>query len=119
MARSPQLTDDELGLFVLALVNHCVRAPLERFHGGPNSRISDPEMKDLMIEIVNKVFTVLHDETFVGMIMANPPRHWDAPTVDHSFMEWKRLREALSRRRAAAAAPAIACGAAPSRRKPG
>jgi hypothetical protein len=98
MARPPRLSDEELAEFVVALVHHCVRNPLERFHGGPDSRIGDLDMKDLMIEIVNKVFTVLHDETFVTMILATRPRHWNSPELDHDFMQWKAVRLGTNRR---------------------
>lgn len=82
---SDEMTDDEKVLFTLALVEQCVRnTSLEDLHAGlvPGSktgdfsdmkvvtpfgeipwtrvsRISDEEMKALMIEVTNRVFTFL------------------------------------------------------------
>ena len=112
-------TDAEKAHFTLALVEQCVRNTfLETLHAGtvPGSvsgdysdvkvvtpygeipwnqlsRISDDEMKTLMIEITNKVFTFLsyaEDLTSLGAAA-----RWNRPEIDMS------LERKAQRRRAA------------------
>jgi hypothetical protein len=83
----PRLSEEELGEFVVTLVYHCVRNPLERYH----PRLSDSEMKGLMIEIVNKVFTVLHDESYLPTMLLTTPRQWNRPQLDRDFVQWKEI----------------------------
>lgn len=113
-------TDAEKAHFTLALVEQCVRNTfLETLHAGtvPDSasgdysdvkvvtpfgeipwtqlsRISDDEMKTLMIEITNKVFTFLtyaEDLTALGAAA-----RWNRPAIDTS-LERKALRHRAMR----------------------
>jgi hypothetical protein len=93
----------------LCLVNACVRNSLEDLHAGifPSSksgdysdvkvvspygeipwnqvgRISDAEMKELMITVVNRVFTFLLNPQR-HMNYFNFPRRWEKPAVDKNM----------------------------------
>jgi hypothetical protein len=48
------------------------------------SRISDEEMKKLMIEVVNKLYTVFALEGKVPL--QQPPSTWDRPHLDEDFL---------------------------------
>jgi len=100
----------------LALVETCVRnTQLENLHAGvvPHSvigdysdvkvvtpagdipwtsvsRISDPEMKALMIEIVDRVFTFLQYPEQLGALGA--AARWDRPKLDPALMRTVRRR---------------------------
>ncbi|OYX17192.1 MAG: hypothetical protein B7Z07_00630 [Sphingomonadales bacterium 32-67-7] len=113
------LTDAEKTHFTLALVEQCVRNTfLETLHAGtvPDSasgdysdvkvvtpfgeipwtrlsRISDDEMKTLMIEITNKVFTFLtyqEDLTALG-----GAARWNRPEIDTALEGKAQRRRAL------------------------
>lgn len=102
-------TDAQKAHFALALVEQCVRNTcLEDLHAGivPDSatgdysdvkvvtpfgeipwnelsRISDAEMKALMIEVTNKVFTFLtHAEDLLAL---GPAARWNRPEIDPSL----------------------------------
>jgi len=109
------LTDAEKTRFTLALVEQCVRNTfLEELHAGtvPDSasgdysdvkvvtpfgeipwtrlsRISDTEMKTLMIEITNKVFTFLTYAEDLGAL--GGAARWNRPEIDMG-LERKALR---------------------------
>lgn len=116
------LTDAEKTRFTLALVEQCVRNTfLEELHAGivPDSaagdysdvkvvtpfgeipwtrlsRISDAEMKTLMIEITNKVFTFLtypEDLTALGAAA-----RWNRPEIDPALRRHAERRRALRTR---------------------
>jgi hypothetical protein len=95
-----------LELMTLCLVNACVRNALEDLHAGiyPSSgsgdfmdvkvvspygeipwnklgRISDAEMRELKITVVNRVFTfLLNPEQHINYF--NLPQGWERPVVD-------------------------------------
>ena len=58
---------------------------------GDLSRISDPEMKALMIEIVDRVFTFLQYPERLGTLGA--AEGWDRPKLDAALMRTVRRRE--------------------------
>lgn len=116
-----RLTDKEAAHFALALVEQCVRnTRLEDIHAGmvPRSatgdfddvkvvtpygeipwtrlsRISDEEMKALMIEVTNKVFTFLtHAEHLMTLDAAG---RWDKPQLDPPLLS-KAQRRAAARK---------------------
>jgi hypothetical protein len=109
-------TDDEKAFFTLALVEQCVRnTDLEDLHAGifPSSktgdysdvkivspygeipwtnlsRLSDEEMKALMIEVTNKVFTFLtHTE---DLLVLGDAARWNKPELDPHMVRWARRR---------------------------
>lgn len=111
-------TDDEKAFFTLALVEQCVRnTGLEDLHAGtfPSSRtgdysdvkivspygeipwtnlsrLSDEEMKALMIEVTNKVFTFLtHTE---DLLVLGGAARWNKPELDPNLVRWARRRAA-------------------------
>lgn len=111
-------TDDEKAFFTLALVEQCVRnTGLEDLHAGifPSSttgdysdvkivspygeipwtnlsRLSDEEMKALMIEVTNKVFTFLtHTE---DLLVLGDAARWNKPKLDPHMVRWARRRAA-------------------------
>lgn len=113
-----QIPDRDARRIALALVERCVRnTSLENLHAGtvPDSltgdysdvkvvtpfgeipwpqvsRISDTEMKALMIEIVNKVFTfVTHLEDLVSLGEA---ARWDRPEHDPALLAYADRRAA-------------------------
>lgn len=113
------LTDTEKARFTLALVEQCVRNTfLEDLHAGtvPDSasgdysdvkvvtpfgeipwtqlsRISDAEMKTLMIEIANKVFTFL---TYAEDLTAlEGAARWNRPEIDNALERKAQRRRAL------------------------
>lgn len=113
-------TEDEKAFFTLALVEQCVRnTGLEELHAGitPDSatgdysdvkvvtpygeipwsslsRISDEEMKALMIEVTNKVFTFLtHGEDLLTLGAA---ARWNRPEIDPLLLR-KAERRAAAR----------------------
>lgn len=54
------------------------------------SRISDEEMKKLMKEIVNKVYTMLakqKHQKFLNLLAMSYPSDWDEPELDDEFMQ--------------------------------
>jgi len=55
------------------------------------SRLSDAEMKQLMIEVVDRVFTYLTYPEILGRIPGG--RHWDRPKLDASLMKTVRRRQ--------------------------
>lgn len=72
-----------------ALAYHCVRnTRLEDIHA--NDRISDEEMKDLMIEVTNSIYTALVHPEFLSRPV---PPYWNAPKILNS---WKRLLTMVS-----------------------
>ena len=115
------ITDEErleLERLTLALVETCVRnTSLEDLHAGrfPRSatgdwsdvtvmtpegtipwtevsRISDAEMKTLMIEFVDRVFTYMrYPEALAGL---SGGRTWDRPKLDEQLMKTVRRRQA-------------------------
>lgn len=113
------LTDDERAFFTLALVEQCVRnTGLEDLHAGvfPSSaagdfsdvkivtpygeipwtslsRISDEEMKALMIEVTNKVFTFLTHAA--DLLVLGSAAHWNRPELDLLMVEMARRRAAM------------------------
>lgn len=108
----------------LSIVETCVRnTQLEGLHAGvtphsdagdfsdvkvvtPNgdipwerlSRISDAEMKSLMIEVVDRVFTYLSYPEFLGDL--GSARRWNPPKLDPALMRTIRRRRALAARTA-------------------
>ncbi|CAN5167656.1 hypothetical protein BH10PSE1_BH10PSE1_18110 [soil metagenome] len=115
----PEIAQGDLERLVLSLVETCVRnTGLEMLHAGrfphsstgdyadvrvvtPNddipwaevSRISDDEMKALMIEVVDRVYTCLrHPEVLDGLRTATA--NWNRPKLDDNLMKRvDRLRE--------------------------
>lgn len=114
-----RLSDREAAHFALALVEQCVRnSSLENLHAGtvPGtatgdfsdvkvvtpygeipwtslSRISDLEMKALMIEVTNKVFTFLtHAEELMTLDAAG---RWDKPELDRPLLSKAQRRAAV------------------------
>ena len=104
-----------------SLVESCVRNALEDVHAGifPSSqsgdygdvkvvtpygeipwtrlgRISDEEMKALMIDIVNKTYTFLRYLEELAAESAQT-RHWDRPKLDQDLMSSVRRRRAVRR----------------------
>jgi hypothetical protein len=104
-----------------SLVGSCVRNALEDVHAGifPSSqsgdysdvkvvtpygeipwtrlgRISDEEMKVLMIDIVNKTYTFLRYLEELAAESAQT-RHWDRPKLDQDLMISVRHRHAVRR----------------------
>jgi hypothetical protein len=104
-----------------SLVESCVRSALEDVHAGifPSSqsgdysdvkvvtpygeipwtrlgRISDEEMKVLMIDIVNKTYTFLRYLEELAAESAQT-RHWDRPKLDQDLMVSVRRRRAVRR----------------------
>ncbi|MBA4092374.1 MAG: hypothetical protein C0494_17530 [Sphingobium sp.] len=115
---SDEMTDDEKVLFTLALVEQCVRnTSLEDLHAGlvPGSiagdfsdvkvvtpfgeipwsgvsRIFDEEMKALMIEVTNRVFTFLtHAE---DLLVVGAASRWNRPQLDPAMVRSARRRAA-------------------------
>lgn len=116
------LSDADKARFTLALVEQCVRNSfLETLHAGtvPDSatgdysdvkvvtpygeipwaqlsRISDAEMKTLMIEITNKVFTFL---TYAeDLAVLGPAARWNKPEIDTALSrQAERRRERRAR----------------------
>lgn len=104
-------TEDEKAFFTLALVEQCVRyTGLEDLHSGitPDSatgdysdvkvvtpygeipwdnlsRISDAEMKALMIEVTNKVFTFLTHAQ--DLLVLGPAARWNRPALDPQLLK--------------------------------
>jgi hypothetical protein len=58
------------------------------------SRISDDEMKRLMIEIVNRVFTYLSYPDELSKLSVTA-RKWDQPRLDSNLMKTVRRRKAV------------------------
>ncbi|WP_176590675.1 hypothetical protein [Sphingobium sp. EM0848] len=112
-------TDDERAYFALALVEQCVRTScLEDLHSGVTpssatgdysdvkvvtpygeipwndlSRISDVEMKGLMIEVTNRVFTFLtHAEHLLEL---GPAARWNRPEHDPNLLKTAQRRATL------------------------
>jgi hypothetical protein len=54
------------------------------------SRISDEEMKALMIEVVDRVFTFLSYPEDLGVL--GPAAHWNRPRLDPALMKTVRRR---------------------------
>ncbi|MDR7256368.1 hypothetical protein J2X47_000529 [Sphingomonas sp. BE270] len=113
-----KVPEEAMRRVVLALVEHCVRnTRLEDFHAGtvPDSligdysdvkvvtpygeipwtevsRISDAEMKALMIDIVNKVYTFLtHLE---DVVVLRDSARWNRPEQDPSLLAFANRRAA-------------------------
>lgn len=59
------------------------------------SRISDEEMKRLMIEIVNRVFTYLSYPDELAKLSASA-RKWNQPRLDSNLMRTVRRRKAAA-----------------------
>jgi hypothetical protein len=117
------LTDDEKAFFTLALVEQCVRnTGLEDLHAGVTpssatgdysdvkvvtpygdipwtnlSRISDEEMKVLMIEVTNKVFTFLTRGE--DLMTLGPAARWNRPELDQGLLAKADRRAAQRGRR--------------------
>lgn len=117
------LNDDEKAFFTLALVEQCVRnTGLEDFHAGVTpssatgdysdvkvvtpygeipwanlSRISDEEMKVLMIEVTNKVFTFLTRGE--DLMTLGPAARWNKPELDQRLLAKADCRAAQRGRR--------------------
>ncbi len=112
----------KLEVFTKALVETCVRnSQLEALHAGVTpespagdysdvkvvsplgeipwaklSRISDAEMKGLMIEVVDRVFTFLrYPEDLMAL---GPASRWDRPRLDPALMKTVRRRRAARAR---------------------
>jgi hypothetical protein len=110
MPRKSSARSSETADLSLALSYHCVRNPLEDLHAGitPStktgdwsdvkvvtpygeipwtklSRISDEEMKELMIEVVNSLYTALTnitDPSYAGLFLrraSETKRKWNEP----------------------------------------
>jgi hypothetical protein len=73
-----------------ALAFNCVRnSRLEDIHA--EGRISDPEMKRLMIEITDSLYTAM---TYPE-ILAEPPPYWNTPKIDgpwKDLLTWRKKR---------------------------
>jgi hypothetical protein len=69
------------------LVRYCFRDLLEPFHGNMGHKISEPEMRELMIALVNNVYTflLLPDEIIAGL---PEPDWWNQPKPDLALIEW-------------------------------
>lgn len=59
------------------------------------SRISDAEMKRLMIEIVNRVFTYLNYPGELGRL-SGATHKWDTPKLDANLMRTVRRRRVVA-----------------------
>jgi hypothetical protein len=59
------------------------------------SRISDEEMKRLMIEIVDRVFTFVNYPEELAVLSAQT-RNWDRPRLDPKLMQTVRRRKVRS-----------------------
>ena len=84
--------DETLEKFTKALVVNCVRNTfLEDIHSG-KSKLGNAEMKCLMQEIVNKVYTFLkfsQNPKFMQLMMLmseGPLKDWDKPKLDKDFL---------------------------------
>jgi hypothetical protein len=109
-----------LDLLVLCLVKACVRDTLEDLHAGITptsktgdysdvkvispfgeipwnevSRISDEEMKALMIGVVNRVFTFLIDPALC-INSFSMPSGWNKPAIDEEFQQGFKMLAAGS-----------------------
>jgi len=113
----------KLEVFATALVETCVRdSQLEQLHAGitPDSqtgdlsdvkvvspygeipwtdvsRISDDEMRDLMIEVVDRVFTFLRYPE--DLVVLRGAARWNRPRLDPALMRTVRRRQAAARGR--------------------
>ncbi|AOH86949.1 hypothetical protein AWL63_19670 [Sphingomonas panacis] len=111
-----EISDRAARRIALALVEQCVRnTRLEDFHAGkvPESlsgdysdvkvvtpfgeipwaevsRISDPEMKALMVEVVNRVFTFL--TRMEDLLTLQSAARWDRPEHDPALLETAQRR---------------------------
>lgn len=80
MLQPEDLTDHEIMAMLMA--RRCVRdTVLEDYHKA--GKITQEEMKALMIEVVNKLFTVLEHPTL--MSRAHFPTYWNKPEIDRDF----------------------------------
>lgn len=109
--RTDEADREWLEIISLCLVKACVRDNLEDLHAGISpgsmtgdytdvkvvtphgeipwsrlSRISDTEMKELMINVVNRVFTFLLDPAR-GVNAFSFPVGWNRPMIDTEFQE--------------------------------
>lgn len=115
---SDEMTDEEKTFFTLALVEQCVRnTQLEDIHAGAVvrsetgdysdvkvvtpygdipwtrlSRISQEEMKALMIEVTNKVFTFLTHAD--DLMVVGAAQRWNKPELDPGMVRYARRRAA-------------------------
>lgn len=76
----------------LSMGYHCVRnTVIENWHA--EGRISDPEMKEFMIEVVSKIYTTLvtlDDVAFATgyfSMTAGIEKKWDTPKVRKPFVK--------------------------------
>jgi hypothetical protein len=69
------------------LVRYCFRDLLEPFHGTMGHKISEPEMRELMIALVNNVYTFL---SLPEEIIADlpEPKNWNEPKADPDLVAW-------------------------------
>jgi hypothetical protein len=73
------------------LVRYCFRDLLEPFHGAMGHKISEPDMRALMIALVNNVYTflVLPEEIIADL---PEPEHWNEPKADPDLVAWLLLQ---------------------------
>ena len=83
------LSDPALERYAKLLVVNCVRNTfLEDIHSGA-AQLGDEEMKKLMKEITNRVYTFLkfiEDQNFMTMMSHAYPDKWDKAELDPDFM---------------------------------
>lgn len=91
----------DMETLAIAMSYHCVRnTVIEDWHA--EGRISDPEMKEFMIEVVSKIYTTLvslDDVNFAAayFTMADGVQNkWDKPKIRKKFVKsfqeiWQRI----------------------------
>lgn len=83
------VSDEALNQYAKTLVVNCVRNTfLEEIHSG-NASLGNKEIKQLMKEIANKVFTFLkhsNDPQFMAVMSIMHPHDWDTAELDEDFL---------------------------------
>ena len=87
-------SDDVIERYAKILVYNCVRDTfLEDIHTG-DAKFGNPEMKKLMQEITNKVYTFFkfqNDPAFMALMTQKYPATWDKAELDEEFKEALRI----------------------------
>jgi hypothetical protein len=95
------VTDEAMEKFAKILVFNCVRDTfLEDIHSG-EEKFGNQEMKKLMREITNKVYTFLklqNDPNFFSLMAQKYPDTWDKAELDNEFIEALRMTSGHSDR---------------------
>jgi len=86
--------DEATEMFAKILVFNCVRETfLEDIHSG-QATLGQAEMKQLMRQITNKVYTFLKyqgDPEFMTAMAKRYPNEWDKAEIDEELLATKRL----------------------------